>query len=426
MSKDNITELVEKGGLGFVDINEYILSLQCGWVKRSAGSNIDCWRLELNSATGNNPTLASADLFEKNANPILFNISWSFEKFKKSYFHRNENFMRSDIIGNPLLMLDRRSKRPCTIVFWQSINVTKETLMRLKICDFFDANTTFKNVRAINNLLNTDLSIANYNSLKNIFTGSYESVSKAKLVTANLDPDSVLIFLRRFKKGSKPIRKVLEQFRYSKKTNLRSNKIKTFFKLVSLDIPDDTGIKAINSEWMRSYYNPKIRDFVYKFHGNKLGLNTRVSHFNNTTDRGCSFCKLAMQNRHGPIMEESFEHLFYSCTHTNLVVEKFLNKFLPDAGFNDNTIKKKSFIFIGANPLTDNVDNIFLSAIAMQISYYIWSCKLKKTLPTAESLFNDVFYNIENMRKANSALSNAMVLNLQLCRDWTAVSGHRC
>jgi hypothetical protein len=90
-------------------------------------------------------------------------------------------------------------------------------------------------------------------------------------------------------------------------------------------------------------------------------------------------------------MEESFEHLFYSCTHTNLVIDKFLNKFLPDAGFNDNIIKKKSFIFIGANPLTDNIDNIFLSAIAMQICYYIWSCKLKKTLPMAESLFNDFF-----------------------------------
>jgi hypothetical protein len=110
---------------------------------------------------------------------------------------------------------------------------------------------------------------------------------------------------------------------------------------VSLEIPDDSEIKSINSEWMRSYYNPKLRDFVYKFHSNKLGLNTRVSHFNNTTDRGCSFCKIAMQNRFGPIMEESFEHLFYSCTHTNLVIDKFLIKFLPDAGFNDNIVKKK-------------------------------------------------------------------------------------
>jgi hypothetical protein len=153
--------------------------------------------------------------------------------------------------------------------------------------------------------------------------------------------------LGRFKRGSRPIRKVLEQFRYSKKTNLKSNKIKTFFRLVSLEIPEDAGIKAINSEWMCSYYTPKIRDFVYKFHSNKLGLNTRVSHFNNTTDRGCSFCKISMQNRYGPIMEETFEHLFYSCTHTNYVIEKFFNKFLPDCGFNDDIIKKKFYIYRG-------------------------------------------------------------------------------
>jgi hypothetical protein len=84
INKALLHEPVPLGGLGFIDINEFIISLQCGWIKKCAGSNIDCWRLAINSATGNNPSLVSSDLFDKKQNPILFNISNSFEHLKKN------------------------------------------------------------------------------------------------------------------------------------------------------------------------------------------------------------------------------------------------------------------------------------------------------------------------------------------------------
>jgi hypothetical protein len=109
INKALLHEPVPLGGLGFIDINEFITSLQCGWIKKCAGSNIDCWRLAINSATGN--SLVSSDLFDKKQNPILFNISNSFELFKKNYLLRNDNFMKSIVAGNPMLITDRRSKR---------------------------------------------------------------------------------------------------------------------------------------------------------------------------------------------------------------------------------------------------------------------------------------------------------------------------
>jgi hypothetical protein len=43
----------------------------------------------------------------------------------------------------------------------------------------------------------------------------------------------------------------------------------------------------------------------------------------------------------------------------------------------------------------------------------------------AESLFNDMFYSIENMRKANNIINTGMNLNLHLCRVWPAESSRR-
>jgi hypothetical protein len=216
----------------------------------------------------------------------------------------------------------------------------------------------------------------------------------------------------------------LEKTRTAKQKNLKTNKIKTFFRLISLDIPPDPDLLIINAEWNRSYYPPKIRDFIFKFNSNILGLNTRVSHFNANVDRACTFCKIAQKNLIGPIMEETFEHLFFSCPHTNKVLNTFFAEFLHDLNLNLDT-EKKSFLFTGINPITNSNENCFLSSIAKLICYYIWDCKLKKTVPSVQSLTNDVFYNLENMRKANSAISNAMTLNLLLCRNWAEATSHR-
>jgi hypothetical protein len=123
-------------------------------------------------------------------------------------------------------------------------------------------------------------------------------------------------------------------------------------------------------------------------------------------------------------MEETFEHLFFSCPHTNKVLNTFFAEFLHDLNLNLDT-EKKSFLFTGINPITNSNENCFLSSIAKLICYYIWDCKLKKTVPSVQSLTNDVFYNLENMRKANSAITNAITLNLLLCRNWAEATSHR-
>jgi hypothetical protein len=125
-----------------------------------------------------------------------------------------------------------------------------------------------------------------------------------------------------------------------------------------------------------------------------------------------------------PVPDESFLHLFFECKKTNEVLAKFLNKFLFD--FNcDNDVNKKLFIYTGTNCLTGNIDNRFIRALSVHFCFYIWECKLQKKLPTAESLYNDLFYSIKNMRKASSIMQQAYNLNLHICRSWAIEASSR-
>jgi hypothetical protein len=153
---------------------------------------------------------------------------------------------------------------------------------------------------------------------------------------------------------------------------------------------------------------------------NILGLNTRVSHFNNEINRACTFCK----DGPGANPDETFEHLFFSCTHTGTCINTFLQKCAPDLAFGDLVDKKKKN-FMGLNPETGKHDNFFISTLAINIMRYIWECKLQKNRPMAESLANDIFFNIEGIRRASSTLRMSMNLNLSLCRNWTAEVARR-
>jgi hypothetical protein len=427
INKNVVADPVEKGGLGFINLHEFFVSLQCSWVKQAASSQIDCWRQDLHSITGTNPTNVSPDIIDQNESPILFNLANSFYEFKKAFLLRDDNFLSSNIAGNPLLFVDRRSKIPVTVDFWHVCNFSLELINTLTVRDFFTQDKNFKTFQSLNELLGGLLVHNRYNELKNIFTGSLSIVNREKSVTGTgmvTGTGTIGEFLKKFKKGSKPFRKVLVKNRCKKLRNATSNKVKNFFKLAGLELPDEEALNFFNLEWTLGHYPPKIRDFIFKFRGNLLGLNTRVSHFNNTVDRSCTFCKLAQNQFAGPILEETFEHLFYSCPHTYAVISKFFNKFLTDFD-SDTDLEKKYFIFTGRNNLDFSYKNAFLRTLSIVISYYIWECKLKKRIPMAESLYNDIFYTIDNMRKANRALSHDMQLNLHICRVWTAEANYR-
>ena len=115
-------------------------------------------------------------------------------------------------------------------------------------------------------------------------------------------------FFASFKKGSKSCRNILAKPVKVKADPCKLTNIITFFQLIGIEIPPRTTVSNFVGIWNLSFIPNKLRDFIFKFYNNKLGLNTRTSHFGGDT-RACTFCFLLKRDD----TDETFAHLFYDC-----------------------------------------------------------------------------------------------------------------
>jgi hypothetical protein len=96
----------------------------------------------------------------------------------------------------------------------------------------------------------------------------------------------LITFMTRFKRGSKPFRKALDSMDRAMIENKQNRRNNTFFNLLNMQKPESTVLRILNGQWATNCYPVSLREFIFKFRNNILGLNTRVSHFNNNVNRG--------------------------------------------------------------------------------------------------------------------------------------------
>ena len=89
------------GGLGLINVKNYIKALQCSWVKRTTQHWCDNWRFDLKKACYGNPLLANTGTFNRIENPALFNICESFGNFSSEFYKKDRNFRKALIFKNP-------------------------------------------------------------------------------------------------------------------------------------------------------------------------------------------------------------------------------------------------------------------------------------------------------------------------------------
>jgi hypothetical protein len=210
-------------------------------------------------------------------------------------------------------------------------------------------------------------------------------------------------FFQRFKKGSKPIRKIFEHCRNEKINVKHRQNIKTFFRLTGIRTDDVSIIESCCKTWMFPFFENKTREFLFKFYNNLLGLNVRVSHFNNNIGRGCTFCTIKNAD---PVPDETFLHLFFDCPESYKLRTDFLTTLVPEFS-NATRHKKIELYFLSVNPLTNKNDNIFLTALTSFFNNFIWTCKLQKTLPNLIAMTNDIFSSSKHSVKTTLLLDQA-------------------
>jgi hypothetical protein len=294
--------------------------------------------------------------------------------FKKYFYLQPGNFKKSFIFGNPLLVDNRRNRNVLSHDFLSHILHNNNENYSLTVSNFIKNDGTVLEQNELIQLLGHDITRHDYHEFAVAITDSIYLANKnvigSETISIGLDK-----FISRFRKGSRPFRRIVSSGRDSKIKCRNQTTTKTFFRLIGMEVPDESILKVMNNQWCYNLLSNKTREFVFKFRNNLLGLNTRVSHFNRDVNRQCTFCTIGLVN---PVQapDEGFLHLFFECPSTREVLERFCNTFLPEL-FLDTAEKKKLF-FMGMNPLTNRLDNHFLEILSITAMFFLWDCKLQK------------------------------------------------
>jgi hypothetical protein len=112
IAASKITVPVESGGLGLLNVEEFLMSQQCCWIFRTVQSCRDNWRNDIYELSFGIPLSLSPKVIDVNRHPILYSISCSFERLRIKFDKSNENYLTSCIFFNPMLFRETRDKRP--------------------------------------------------------------------------------------------------------------------------------------------------------------------------------------------------------------------------------------------------------------------------------------------------------------------------
>ena len=97
IAKDRIYAKIENGGLGLVEIKNFLNYQKCGWLKLSLDLDSNWKRILFCSSGGNILNVKTKNMSD---NPILKGLAATQEIFSSIHFKINNNFQKSYIFEN--------------------------------------------------------------------------------------------------------------------------------------------------------------------------------------------------------------------------------------------------------------------------------------------------------------------------------------
>ncbi len=377
VAQDRIASPCEVGGLGLFDICDYITSLQASWVKRAYVRTHDNWSYDINKATAGNPLVLHPTVINQETNPVLHTIAISWKKFISEFYKQNKNISKAFLLNNPIIHRSGDDRGILTEnLFAQNPPIPKTELAKLKI-DQIWCNNRMKPFHTVANITSVPLSLNNYMRLGTALTNYHNRLSREQpAINQSISIDHYLV---RFKKGSKPIRNILQKPKTDKQQKKLPNYFRTFFRITGLDMPETEQLKHFSMSWQMTCLPNRLKDFTFQLIYNKLAVRNRLSHMvvDNPIDRACTFCTIAKQL---PAPEETFIHLFWDCTTTSVLLNKLISNFIPELNaLGDNELK--SFVLTG---LAQTRYPIITQVTRIIFLYLIWDMHQKKGYGTGK------------------------------------------
>ena len=170
--------------------------------------------------------------------------------------------------------------------------------------------------------------------------------------------------------------------------------VTTFSRLATCNLRIVKGWEFLLPLWTRNSLRHRFKMFLFKYFNNTLGLNARVSHFNDRQTRTCALCTARNDDEQE---DESFFHLFYDCITTRIWHEQLIAKCFPDIAF--TITNKKELWFYGVLPNQEKF-NQFQCLFILLFQYHIWQSKWAKKIFSFHTLisnfkedFREIYYN---------------------------------
>jgi len=207
-----------------------------------------------------------------------------------------------------------------------------------------------------------------------------------------------------YKKGSKRIRKIFEHTGGAENSLQNLRIVTTFYELTNTINQSSNTLKRCLGAWNGAYFDNNIREFLFKFRNNQLGLNNRINAFDPTHDPRCNFCKIRDSNT---AIRESFKHTFLLCPTTHSLLTQLVNRLEPAPAINGQFFNLYWFGCYDENPQWEFTINIVFDVFR----YLIYKFKMRRKIPSNIQFFSEMSFILETTAGKNQSIRTSLLAN---------------
>jgi exonuclease III len=407
VAREKLYANVHSGGLGLINIRDFLLAQQSVWVGRIFRSTRDCWRLDFYNISSGNPLTVRSNDRRFDTNKALKPIAESFTVFRNCLYDKSETTDDFFIFSNDKIKRSADDNGLLDPEFFlrnvPALNL--ETVSKLKVKDFFQ-NNAFKSRAELAQDTNCDFNMVTYFRLRTALLFFKQNYRVPVLPMEQKIRYSLDALLSKDKKGSKHLRKIISEDKLPDYTVANFTTVKTYFRLAGSEIPNCGELRTMLSMWKKQYVSCYLSDFIFKLYNNCLGLNNRVAHFVADHNAACTFCVIGGTN---PAPKESFDHLFFYCGFSESII-KFIGRRCFQGIINTDNALKQLVLTGNFVSGTRTIRNEFTIFCSISILHLIWLCKTTKTCRSCYAIEYDFIRNIKTGLSISAELRSKLHL----------------
>ena len=413
VSNDRLYLQPEQGGLGCIELKTFLQAQQCMWIKRAIVANIDNWRYDARTfAPGNRlEDLLPCDVNQV-TNPIIHNMAIALSELRGSFTCLDGNYRLAKIFGNKSFTLGANAVESFDHAFFglHFYENHREVIRNLTFGDFF-IGARVKSRQELADI-GLPLSAAVWFRLQAGLIHSLRKLRKndeTELISKNMTD-----LMEGIKKGSKKIKRVFDRARVLNHAPEGLRIVNTFARLTGTNIPDRNHVSLALGSWRTASLPNDCREFLFRQRNNQLMTNLRLNAFDNTISKNCTFCRIRNM-----VADETFEHLFFSCPTTRILLQHLVLAFepIPDLDV-DIFLNMYWYGIYEENPQYEKT----ILLIFDLFRYCLWKVKKKRSIPNKQRFLDEYKFVLLSCTFSNLKL-RASIENCNLVANLLPAQG---